>query len=173
MPAARPSGAVDELVDDDREDGGCRNRENRADEPPQRPADEQRDDDGDRAHADALLHDLRHQHVRLELVQHEKVDADADGELRRRRDRDADRGDAADDRSKNGNRLADRRDQRDDVEKRLAHQAEADSGERPHDAREHQLRPEPGADLFDRRALRPSRRQSRRGVDGTNRIARS
>ena len=54
-------------------DGGRRNRQNGADEPPERAADEQRDHDGDRAHADPPLHDLRHQDVGLELMQDQEI----------------------------------------------------------------------------------------------------
>src|SRR5258708_37679468 len=65
-----------DLLDDDGEDRGGGNSEDRADEAPQLAADEQRDHDDHRTDADAALHDLRHEDVRFELVQHEKVRAD-------------------------------------------------------------------------------------------------
>ena len=49
-----------QFIDDDRQNRDRRNGENRAHQPEERPADQQRDDDRDGADADAPLHDLRH-----------------------------------------------------------------------------------------------------------------
>ncbi len=143
-----------DLLDDDRENSRRRNRENRAEDPPQRAANEQRGHDRDRADADALFHDLRHEHIRFELVEDQEVRADGERELRRYGQSDRDGGHAADHRSDDRNRLAERRHQRDHVEVRDRHQPESGGRERAHHAREHQLRAQPRADTQDRRPPR-------------------
>ena len=67
---------VRQFVDDDSENRRRGNREDGAQQAPELAADEQRNDDGDRADADAALHDLGDENVGLELVQHQEVDAD-------------------------------------------------------------------------------------------------
>src|SRR5262249_13518611 len=137
------------LVDDDREDGGGGNGEDRAHEPHQRAANEQRDEHCDGADTDALLHDLRDEHVGFELVQYEEVYPHHQSQLRRDAERDSHGGDAADDWPDNWNRLADGGDERHHIEVRYAHREQADSGEGSHHAGQHELRAQPGADLHD------------------------
>src|SRR5207244_645998 len=115
-----------DLLDDDRQNGGGGDGEDGADKSPQRAADEQRYHHRDRTDTDAPFHDLRYQDVRLELVQDEKEDADGQRELRRNGQRDSDRGDSTDHGAENGNRLADRGNERHDIEIRHTHQAEPD-----------------------------------------------
>ena len=124
-----------------------RHREDGARNAEQLAADQQRDDDRHRADADLARHDLRHQHVVLELLLDDEEHDDEDDLVQRDRRRHGDRGNGREDRTDDRDQLADAGDQREHVEERNPEQPESDRGRAADDRAEQQLAAEPGADL--------------------------
>ena len=77
-----PSRVPHPLAEQHLQDGGGRHGEDRAEDAEQVAADQQRDDHGHGADPDLPLHDLRHEHVVLELLLHDEEDDDAEHLLR-------------------------------------------------------------------------------------------
>ena len=75
--AVHPSVVAGQFVEDDLNHRRRGHREQSADDAEQRRADEERDEYRDRADADLLRHDLRHQHVVFELLLDDEEDRDA------------------------------------------------------------------------------------------------
>ena len=144
---AHYASSLGQLVEDHLQHRRGRHGQQRADDAEQRSADQQRDDDRDRADADLPLHQLRHEQVVLELLLREEEHADAERHARRDGERHDQRGDGGEDWPDHRDELADAGNQAEHEEIRHAEQPQADRGCRADDGAEQQLAPEPRAHL--------------------------
>ena len=100
-----------EALDQDLADGRDRDRQQRPDEAARRAADQDAQDHEERRDPDRVAHDERDEDVALDQLEDEVHAGDREGELRRDGRRDEDRGDRAEERPDDRDRLGDRRDQ--------------------------------------------------------------
>ena len=137
-----------ELLEEHLQDRRGRHGENRADDAEQRAADEQRDDDDHGADADLALHDLRDQHVVLQLLLDEEEDRDAESRRRRHGEGHQDRRNRGEQRPDDRDHLADCRPPA-PARRSRARRAATDRARPcvPMIAAEQQLPAEPGAHL--------------------------